>query len=398
MNVFSKNTNLFITSLALLLISCISYGQNELAQVCQTTSSEVSLNYFKKHAEELEIAKKAFTQNRSTNSKGDVQSIQDIPIKIHVLRYSNGTGGLNTAELENTFENLNNIFKAININFSIYEDIDFIDDNDLMNFSKGDEKTLEIDHYTSGILNIYFAQYLTNASKSSICGYSENGDNKDIVVVKNNCSINDSTLIHEIGHIFSLVHTHGIDNSQLTTELVDGSNCDTDGDGICDTPADPGLSYQNVDSFCNYTGNATDANGDQFTPDTGNIMSYSLKACRTHFSAEQIIRMYTYFTLEINRFTQPGVIPEIVIEEEEFDKESLTAVKLFPNPVQNGNIYLSSNDIDTSISFRIINPQGQALANGYVQNNEINVNNLPAGSYILQLQNGSSNVTRRFIK
>ena len=30
-------------------------------------------------------------------------------------------------------------------------------------------------------------------------------------------------------------------DDKKTTELVDGSNCDTDGDGICDTPADPGL-------------------------------------------------------------------------------------------------------------------------------------------------------------
>lgn len=108
--------------------------------------------------------------------------------------------------------------------------------------------------------------------------------------------------------------------------------------------------------------------------------------------------MYTYFTLEKNRFTQPGVVPEIVIEEEDYDKDSLTAVKLFPNPVQNGNIYLSSTKIETAINFKIVNLQGQALANGYVENNEINVNRLPAGSYILQLQNGNSTVIRRFVK
>jgi len=395
MNVFLKNTINFIASLTFLLISYISYGQNEEVHECQTSSSEASLNYFKLHASELEVAKKAFLQNKSANSKGDVAALQDIPVKVHIIRDSNGAGGLNTSELENTFENLNNIFGAINVNFSIYEGIDFIDDNEFVNFSKGDEKTLEEDHYISGILNVYFTEYLTNASRSSICGYSENGDNKDIVVVKNNCSTNDSTLIHEIGHIFSLVHTHGIDNSQMTTELVDGSNCDTDGDGICDTPADPGLSYQNVDTFCNYTGNDTDANGDHFTPDTGNIMSYSLKSCRTHFSSEQIIRMYTYFTLEKERFTNPGAEIEVVVEPESNDLES---IKLYPNPVQNSNIYLSSTNTDSQVAFKISNYQGQTLSKGLVQNNEINVNNLPSGSYVLYLQDNRSTVIKRFIK
>jgi hypothetical protein len=394
MNVFSRNTYNSLILLTLLLISCISYGQNEEAHECQTSSSEASLNYFKLHAAELEVAKKAFLQNKSANSKGDVAALQDIPVKVHVIRNSNGTGGLNTTDLENTFENLNSIFGAINVNFTMYEGIDFIDDNELMSFSKGDEKTLEEDHYISGILNIYFAEYLTNASKSSICGYSENGDNKDIVVVKNNCSTNDSTLIHEIGHIFSLVHTHGIDNSQITTELVDGSNCDTDGDGICDTPADPGLSYLNVDTFCNYTGNDTDANGDQFTPDTGNMMSYSLKSCRTHFSTEQIIRMYTYFTLEKDRFTKPGVEVEVV----ETETSGLEYVKLYPNPVQNSNIYLSSTNTDSQVVYQINNYQGQTLSKGLVQNNEINVNSLPSGSYVLYLQDESSTVIKRFIK
>ena len=393
-----NKASLLFTFIFTLFVSAFSYGQNEVVQECQTVTSPETLNYFKTHKAELQAAKQSMLQQRSANSKGDVPSAQDVYIKVHAIRYSNGSGGLRAYDLEKAFQNLNNMFDGALVNFILYEGVDYIDDSDLMQFEKGDEKTLLENHYIPGILNVYFAEYLTNSSKSSICGYSDNTDNRDIIVVKNSCSINDSTLAHEIGHILSLVHTHGVSNTQLTTELVDGSNCDTDGDGICDTPADPGLSSDNVDNFCNYTGSATDANGDTFNPDTSNMMSYSLKACRTYFSKEQIIRMYTYFTLEKNRFTQPGVVPEIVIEEEDYDKDSLTAVKLFPNPVQNGNIYLSSTKIETAINFKIVNLQGQALANGYVENNEINVNRLPAGSYILQLQNGNSTVIRRFVK
>ena len=39
----------------------------------------------------------------------------------------------------------------------------------------------------------------------------------------------------------------------------------------------------------------TDANGDAFNPDTKNIMSYSMKGCRSYFTKEQLARMYAYY-------------------------------------------------------------------------------------------------------
>lgn len=396
MTIFQNTLSLIIALIVSLFISVSSYGQNHEVHECQTENSQASLDYFKNHAAELEVAKRAFLQQRSANSKGDVKTLKEIPVKIHAIRYSNGSGGIDINNINRAISNINDMFGALNVSFKLWEEIDYIDDNDLMQFEKGDEKILLKDHYTSGILNIYFAEYLTNASKSSICGYSDNSDNRDIVVVKNNCSLNDSTLIHEIGHILSLVHTHGVGNE--STELVDGSNCDTDGDGICDTPADPGLSYKNVDNYCTYNGTTTDANGDQYRPDTGNMMSYSLKACRTHFSTEQIIRMYTYFTLEMDRFTKPNTPSKNSNTKEETEAKLLSSVKLYPNPVQNSNIYLSTLDSDSALEFQINNFQGQTLAKGNVLNNEINVRNLPSGSYILYLKNESATVTRRFIK
>lgn len=79
-------------------------------------------------------------------------------------------------------------------------------------------------------------------------------------------------LVHELGHVLGLPHTFGPD------ELVDGSNCATAGDGICDTPADGGFYQPGVDvdmSTCTYIGTATDANGDLYAPMLNNIMSYS---------------------------------------------------------------------------------------------------------------------------
>ncbi len=39
-----------------------------------------------------------------------------------------------------------------------------------------------------------------------------------------NSDISETSLIHEIGHWFDLVHTHGPSNEVRTNELVDGSD------------------------------------------------------------------------------------------------------------------------------------------------------------------------------
>jgi hypothetical protein len=73
---------------------------------------------------------------------------------------------------------------------------------------------------------------------------------------------------------FSLKHTFEGNGS----ELVDGSNCTVEGDGICDTPADPYVEGEDlalyVDNTCRFISNKQDLAGNYYNPDLGNIMSY----------------------------------------------------------------------------------------------------------------------------
>jgi phage-related protein len=93
-----------------------------------------------------------------------------------------------------------------------------------------------------------------------------------------------------MGHFFGLYHTFDQD---FGVELVDGSNCETTGDLVCDTEADPTdegdhLPYPD----CNYTGPyMTDANGDYYVPPTNNIMSYYSFDCICRFTPQQYNRM-----------------------------------------------------------------------------------------------------------
>lgn len=76
---------------------------------------------------------------------------------------------------------------------------------------------------------------------------------------------------HEVGHYFNLLHTF---ERGWGNERVDGSNCASTGDFVCDTPADPyGLSGAESTN-CRYTGTVRDANGELYRPDPQNLMGY----------------------------------------------------------------------------------------------------------------------------
>ena len=111
-------------------------------------------------------------------------------------------------------------------------------------------------------------------------------------LLKNENEINTFTLPHEVGHCLGLYHTHhgtAINDYYEggTAELVNGSNSETAGDFIIDTPADPcewGLGV--------YVGTGKDANGDSYHPDPLNVMSYSYHWNVNKFTQKQIERIH----------------------------------------------------------------------------------------------------------
>ncbi|WNH09737.1 T9SS type A sorting domain-containing protein [Thalassobellus suaedae] len=294
MNVFKYLTSKLLLTLFILFCNVL-YSQNE-TESCGTITSEKSLEYLKSIKSQIQEYEQIFFQkiiNKHSSKNNNTKSINSIPIKVHVLRYTNGSDGISSSEINEAIYNLNSIYAEAYMEFFLCGDINYIDNDELVHITKGDEKSLSEVYNTPGVINIYFTHSITNASNESICGYSENEGRTDLIFLNNNCATNNSSFAHEMGHFFSLIHTHGLEDT--TTELVNGSNCDTDGDGICDTPADPGLTSANINNFCEYTGYETDANGDKYNPDTNNIMSYSGKACRNHFTPQQLARMYAFY-------------------------------------------------------------------------------------------------------
>lgn len=323
MNILTYRINVLVISMFLSMSACL-FSQNKDEVNCGNITSSNSIAFYENIKPQLIKYENEFFASKSARGTVPTNIVNSIPVKAYIIRNSDGSGGLSMAELNDAISNLNSVYNDAFLEFFLCDGVEYIDDDKLCHFKRGDEKSLTETNYVPGLLNLYFTDYIENDSNQSICGYSDNVGRNDIVVMKNSCATNSSSLAHELGHFFSLLHTHGADNDKMTTELVDGRNCDTDGDGICDTPADPRLKSSTVDSSCNYTGTETDANGDAFNPDTNNMMSYSRKECRIHFSEQQLARMYAFYMTTKSYLSCPSFNADIAVNESETCEESLT--------------------------------------------------------------------------
>ena len=140
----------------------------------------------------------------------------------------------------------------------------------------------------AGSVNAYFVQ-----DPAGNCGYYTYSG--DAVSIGKSCAGSGSTtLTHELGHFFSLPHTFSgwengntPSNPERVRRSGSGSNCNSAGDGFCDTDAD----FVSSRWSCPYTVPKTDANGDLYHIDSSLYMSYSLDACQSRFSNQQMARM-----------------------------------------------------------------------------------------------------------
>ncbi len=256
----------------------------------------------------------------------------EIAIVAHVVRRSDGTGGLTEQELQDALDNVNSFYANANMSF-FYLDIQYIDEDKYYDFIRSDQAELTSKYSYNDIINIYFTNSVGNGEGLFYCGYAYFPGGPDIIFMDNSCTLNGSTLPHEIGHFFALYHTHGTTNTGTTDEVVIrpgeesvgcvepdctpvASNCDTNGDRLCDTEADPNVSGK-IDADCNYTEATVDVNGDLFRPDGTNIMSYSSKSCRNIFSDGQYERMNLAYLNDRNYLHTKYLMAEFNLSDKE---------------------------------------------------------------------------------
>jgi hypothetical protein len=78
------------------------------------------------------------------------------------------------------------------------------------------------------------------------------------------------------------------------------------------------------------------------------------------------------------------------------DNATALTFNLYPNPVK-GDI-LNIANLEGEASFRIFNLMGQELGKGKIENNNVFVGSLKAGTYLIEISNGTATTTKRFVK
>jgi hypothetical protein len=217
-------------------------------------------------------------------------------VKYHIVRQSNGTGGLNPNDLFNVHQKLNTAYNLHNIYF-VNIGYDFIDNDAIYDLT--DYNTYIFDSTAGNPTNIFNTYndptainiFLNNTLPGEI-GRARNTPSDGLIL--NYQYANSNFLAHEMGHCLNVLHTH--DKFNGCTEAVNNEvNCQTCGDLVCDTPADRNLLDSNnnylVNNNCQLIYNSTTNYPPNYNPDTKNIMSYTRQNCLLHFTTGQVKRM-----------------------------------------------------------------------------------------------------------
>jgi hypothetical protein len=210
---------------------------------------------------------------------------KNLSLVIHIVTDSLNKTNITQAQINTGLATLNADFSPICLSFSICKQ-DTIYNYKYYQFNNPEEIAEVHQVYeVKSIINVYIVGGIIPAPEAGFASFTGN-----YMVLSHRCVTDGKCWSHEMGHFFSLFHTF---ETASGAELVNGSNCTTAGDLICDTPAD--INPAPVNGACQWSGVYKDANLQLYTPIIGNIMSYHPSVCKTPFTVGQLNRMLNYF-------------------------------------------------------------------------------------------------------
>jgi hypothetical protein len=298
---FSMSLRNNILAFALLTLVQSLQAQQPVNNWCGTTGKSAWLDWYYSHRDSIHAVQ-----------RGVDSTWLYVPMTIHLVGNDAGSGYFPINQAMRAVCEMNENYTDAHIRYYLMPGEPFAYHNN----SKWYE------HDWSGGSEMINANRLPNRINNFVvgdpagnCGYSW----QDAVVMGRNCSGGgNSTWSHEFGHHLSLPHPfYGWEGftwdyskpapeaiSGYPVEKVDGSNCYNSGDRFCDTRPD----YLNYRWSCNGNFESTlvlhDPNDSTFRSDATLYMGYSLDACASRFTPEQIEAMRTNLYTEHQEYLQ----------------------------------------------------------------------------------------------
>ena len=241
-----------------------------------------------------------------------------IPVRPHIGRKSDGTGGYDLASLNNVMALTNKQYLQNGTGIQFYfagTTPDYIDDDAL--YAQYSESAFA-SHDVNNALNQYYVHngpgpyaYFPYNSVASTRSFLPDATNNDDYMGNN-------IVPHELGHNFNLLHTFEAGYGYEMVTRGAGANCATTGDLVCDTPADPYGRFPDATANCKagcpptYTCTFRDDQNNVYTPSLTNIMSYYF-ACIHDFTPGQGERMQAGLALRQSHTAYTLDAPAIVM-------------------------------------------------------------------------------------
>ena len=146
--------------------------------------------------------------------------------------------------------------------------------------------------------------------------------------------------------------------------------------------------------FSKATSTSTAATGTITIPATANLGATRMRVSMKYNGTPTSCEAFSYGQVEDYTVTILAVGAKNSVENE--INSAAISFSLFPNPVSGAVLNIANAAVNAK--YAIYNMLGQQLANGTIENETINVENLTSGTYLIEVSNGDKAETKRFIK
>lgn len=276
---------------------------------------------------DVEAVKQQMLQNRQEmrDFVFPRNAVTYVPVRFILVAKSDGSGRPNERLALRALCNLNELYADQDIQFYLKEFYYYNSTTVYTNPTGFSGSTAIKNLMDYSAINVF----ITNEADDAAAYYQPPaGPGGNDWIVATSAYVDDvRVLAHEVGHFFSLPHPfHGWESSggwdpnihgnpvgiyapdgQTKNELVNGSNCENAGDGICDTPAD----YMFPSGNCTYNLNAKDPNGQLLQPDKENVMNYHFGCSSYHFSDDQKQEIQNSLFSSNRNYVRPNYTPNL---------------------------------------------------------------------------------------